>query len=302
MESIPEGTKISSPYPPRVTTLANVVAAFTMKVARPLIWHNVRESWPKRLLGGTCFILRFDAGLIGVTAEHVIKGFEKDAKKPGVKIVCMLRTVPFDLIDAIVDRDAELDIATFSVTEDQLTRSEAVAIDCRAEWPPPEPGMGTALSLAGFPEELKKASSSVEFRAYVSQLFVEDVTEREIIATYEPQRDTRVRAAPEFPDLGANLSGCSGGPALMHVEHNGLLRCFPVGIIVASVPGSAAAGFGFDIIRIRRIDVIREDGTINRPSNDWLPGPSGDSKELSGGVRKLWTRWSIAMRPAKAVR
>ena len=45
--------------------LLNEVAVLTMKVATPLIWHDVRKSCPKRLLGGTCFVLRFDGGLVG---------------------------------------------------------------------------------------------------------------------------------------------------------------------------------------------------------------------------------------------
>jgi hypothetical protein len=50
------GTKMSSPYPftSQEIALANEVAAFTMKVARPLDLADVQESWPKRLLGGTC--------------------------------------------------------------------------------------------------------------------------------------------------------------------------------------------------------------------------------------------------------
>jgi hypothetical protein len=107
----------------------NEVATLTMKVARPLVWHDVQESWPKRLSGGTCFILRFDVGLIGITAEHVVTAFEAEKKKRGAAIDCLLRTVPFDLVGAIVDRDADLDVATFSVTEDQLIKSEALAID-----------------------------------------------------------------------------------------------------------------------------------------------------------------------------
>src|SRR5262245_29238022 len=95
--------------------LLNEVATLTMKVARPLIWHDLRESWPKRLLGGSCFILRFDVGLIGVTAEHVISAFEAEKEKRGAGMGCLLRTIPFDLKGAIVDRDAELDIATFSI-------------------------------------------------------------------------------------------------------------------------------------------------------------------------------------------
>lgn len=88
------------------------VAELTMRVARPLIWHDDREPWPKRLLGGTCFILRFDAGLIGVTADHVITAFE-EAKRASAGITSLLRTVPFDLEGAIVARDDDIDIATF---------------------------------------------------------------------------------------------------------------------------------------------------------------------------------------------
>jgi hypothetical protein len=258
--------------PPKdIAVFQEAVADLTMKVARPLIWHNVREPWPKRLFGGSCFILRFDAGLIGVTAEHVIRAFE-EAKKSSAQIVCLLRTVPFDILGAIVGRNAELDIATFRLTEDELTRSEAIAIDCRAEWPPPEPDKGTALSLAGFPEELKKASSysSVQFAAYVNMPFAEDVTDRDIIATYDPQRDMRVRAAPELPDLGANLSGCSGGPVLMHVQRNGCHRWFPAGLILRG-PRADATPREYDTFQFRRIHFVNADGSIKHQNVDWLP-------------------------------
>ena len=237
-----------------------------------MIWHDVREPWPKRLLGGTCFILRFDAGLIGVTADHVIGAFEED-QKHSAAIICLLRTVPFDLTSAIIDRDADLDIATFSVTEDQLISSEAVAIDCRSGWLPKK---CTALSLAGFPEELKRVSSyrAVEFIAYASLAFVEDITDRDIISVYEPLRDSRIQAAPEFPDLGANLSGCSGGPVLMYVERNGMLRWFPVGLIVGGPTASSDRTMrGGDIFRLRRIHFVKADGSIT--NNVAVSRPAG---------------------------
>jgi hypothetical protein len=251
--------------------LLNEVATLTMKVARPLIWHDVRQSWPKRWLGGTCFILRFDVGLIGITAEHVITAFEAEKEKQGAAIRCLLRTVPFDLTGAIVDRDVELDIATFSVTEDQLIKSEATEIDCRPEWPPPTPDKGRELSLAGFPDELKKESSHpIKFRAYADLTRVEDVTYRDIIATNEPQRDIRIRAAPKLPDLGANLSGCSGGPVLMHAERNGLHRWFPVGLILRG-PRAPSEVREYDIFRFRRIDFVNADGSIRHQNVGWLP-------------------------------
>jgi hypothetical protein len=233
------------------------VADLTMAVARPLICFNTREEWPKRLYGGTCFILRFDAGLIGVTANHVIEAFRRKAHGQEGQFVYLLRTVQIDLMAAIIDRNHERDIATFRVTEDQLIGSEAIAIDCRMEWPPPQPHKGAALSLAGYPEKLKKPSlhSNVEFRAYVNMCFAESVSDNDIGVTYEPGRDFRVRADAEFPDLGANLSGCSGRPVLMHFERNGYHRRFPVGVIIEGLAD-------FDLIRIRRVNAVRLDGTI----------------------------------------
>jgi hypothetical protein len=44
---------------PDEMALHKQVADLTIAVARPLICFNTREEWPKRLYGGTCFILRF---------------------------------------------------------------------------------------------------------------------------------------------------------------------------------------------------------------------------------------------------
>ena len=248
------------------------VAALTLKSARPLIWHDVRAPWPKRLLGGTCFILRFDAGLIGVTAAHVVEAFEEVVRR-NPNVVSLLRTVCFDLTSALIDRDESLDIATFSVTEDQLIESEAMAIDCRSQWPPPAPDRGRELSVGGFPEELVKPSvhDHIGFRGYVSMTRVEDITERDIICTYEPERDFRIVAAPEFPNLGANLSGCSGGPVLMHVERNGLYRWFPAGVVVRGPRASeSAVPREYDMYQFRRIHFVEADGSLRR-QRGWLP-------------------------------
>lgn len=265
-------TATRHPFNSEELALHEKVAALTLKSARPLIWHDVREPWPKRLLGGTCFIFRFDAGLIGVTAAHVVGAFEEVVRRNS-NFVCLLRTVHFDLKNAVIDQDESLDIATFSVTEDQLIESEAMAVDCRSQWPPPTPDRGTALSVSGFPELFVKPSSyyHTEFRAYVSLTRVEDITDRDIISTFEPERDFRVKAASEFPNLGANLSGCSGGPVLMHVERNGLHRWFPVGLVVR---GPRASGEGlpreFDLYQFRRTHFIAPDGSIKR-QRGWLP-------------------------------
>ncbi len=122
---------------------------------------------------------------------------------------------------------------------------------------------------------------SVESRAYGGLPAVEDVTDREIITTYDPSRDKPLHGLPA-PPLGLNLSGCSGGPVLMHGTRNGLIRWFPVGLISGGVDhdNDVALGQGeinrgenaeFDIVRIRRINFIRPDGTLERPAS----GPQG---------------------------
>src|ERR1700687_147899 len=252
------------PATPQELVLINEVAALTMKVARSLLWHDVREPWPKRLPGASCFILRFNSGLVGVTAGHVITAFEEARRQVG-QIVSFLRTVRFDLANSIIDRDAKLDLATFRVTEEQLIESEAVALDCRQEWPPPTPDRGREISFAGFPESLKEGAwpHSREFRAFANMTWVEDITDRRIIATYRPDRDIRVQAAPDIPDLGANWSGCSGGPVLMHVERNGFHRWFPAGLIVGG-PGESSDGAmqDFDTFFFSRIHFLEPNGLI----------------------------------------
>jgi len=262
-------------FTPQEMQLLEEVTAHTVKVARPLVWLDVREPWPKLLLGGTCFIIRFDVGLIGVTADHVIKAFE-ETRMRNSGIVSLLRTVPIDLMAAIIDRDSNLDIATFRVTEAQLIESEAISLDCRGQgWPPPMPDEGRELSFAGFPTVLKKAAAhdKIRFEAFASLTLAESTTAQEIVAIYDPKRDIRARSAPEIPDLGVNLSGCSGGPVLMHAERKGLHRWFPVALILQ---GPRATSDGppreYDTFRFRRVDFVNPDGSLKHPPDvGWLP-------------------------------
>jgi hypothetical protein len=255
-------------------SLIDDVGRLTMQVARPLLWHDLKEPWPKRLRGGSCFALRFDTGIIGITADHVIKAYElaqREMREP----ICLLRTVRLNLLEALIDRDAQLDLATFRVTEAQLNASEAIAIDCRDEWPPPIPDRGREISFGGYPEELTKVcgADGVEFRFAVHITPIDDITDRNIVATYDPARDSRVRAAPEMSELGANWSGCSGGPVLMHVERAGRHRVFAIGAIVEGPGKSATGALGdFDRFIFRRLHCVNVDGTLKKAGMDWLPG------------------------------
>lgn len=243
------------------------VAKLTLQVARPIIWHDPRVGFPKAIEGATCFFLRFEGGIVGITADHVVTTYEAAlAITPG--IVCQLKASrPIDLLGSIVARDERLDLATFTVSEEVVGQAEAVALDCRGDWPPPMPQRGCLLSACGFPELIREvdAQGVGQFKAYGALAAVDDVTDWDIITTYEPERDLDSGLAPK-PPLGFNMSGCSGGPVLAHGLRNGLLRWFPVGMIVRGPRGDGSRLFdGVDIIHSRRIDFIRPDGTIGAP-------------------------------------
>jgi hypothetical protein len=255
------------------------VADFTLRVYTPLFWHDRQVPFPKEVEGGSCFVLRFCERLVGVTADHVLRAYQ--AKRDVIStLVCQLRVMPFLLHEVIIDCDPDLDLATFRLSEAELAKIEGTPVDCRDEWPPPSPARLRALSLAGFPKTMivTYPDRSASFRAYGALPAIEDFNERDILVTYDPARDQHIGTLPR-PPLGLNLSGCSGGPVLMHGTRAGLHRWFPVGMINSGSkkdtgePASRGEAEDFDTIRIRRIHFIREDGTIKRPAQSgWLPG------------------------------
>jgi hypothetical protein len=259
----------------------------TSRIARPLVWTDRYVPWPKILAGASCFILRFESRLVGVTADHVVRAFEK-AERQARELVGILRTSRLDLSSVVIDRNPELDIATFEVSEEQLRESEALAVDCRGEWPPPAPERGQKVSFAGFPEAFKRECSPTysEFRLACSMAEIVDLSEDFILATYNPEVDSRILAAPGFAEVDANWSGCSGGPMLMYVEGEEHYHWYAAGIIVQG-PGTGlesaksppqGAMQGIDKFWFRRSNVIKEDGTLN--GLGWLPGAN-----WSGGTR-----------------
>lgn len=199
----------------------------------------------------------------------------------------MLRTAHLNLSGALIDRDADLDLATFRVTEEQVTESEAHVVDCRIAWPPPAPCPGAAITFTGFPEAFRQACypTQSKFSAASSATWVEDLNDRTIVAKYDPVRgDHRLLAAPDFPDIGANWSGCSGGPVLVHFERDGYHRWHAVGMIVQGPGGNLdGAPNDFDQFVFRRIDFVNADGTLKKSDGGWLP-PRPSVRCVSAGT------------------
>jgi hypothetical protein len=243
-----------------------------LKVARPFYWH-IGERSGGTLRGATAFVLQFDRGFVGITADHVIDEYLKtrDAME-NQKLVCQLSNARIFPEDRIIDRNPYLDIATFEVDEDAIEQSGTVCVDCRKHWPPPDIVKNDYIVLAGFPdsERCKLAVGHYEMRAWGANAVADDVTDKDILTIYDP--DTALTANVPKPPLGFNMSGCSGGPAFLVKTVNGLVRWFPVGLIYKGADGKAQGEFAsFDRIHIRRLSFLQPDGTIGGHETGWLP-------------------------------
>jgi hypothetical protein len=248
------------------------IAAAGLRYARPICWHDNAKTFPKAIVGASCFVLRFATGLVGVTAAHVVREFQK-AKGTTPSLVCQLHLMSLDLNGALIDIDDGLDIATFAISEQELRKTLTDAFDVSARWPldgivKPD----ASIQLIGYPENIRVVNSiekSAVFNAWGALDFIQDYNEREIILTYEPDK---VLGAPAKPPLGYNMSGCSGGPAIVHeLRASNLHVWYPVGLIVGGPRFGEGDAAGFDIIRVRRIDCIHANGHIRRETG-WLPG------------------------------
>jgi hypothetical protein len=254
------------------TAFRKKVARLGLRWGRPICWHDNSLSFPKEVVGASCFFLRFQFGLIGVTAAHVVRHFQR-ALAHCPSLVCQLHLMPFNLDSALIDISDDLDLATFSFSEHALSSSVSLALDMSSPWSPEQViKLGAPIQLIGYLDKARIIQSfdgSAIFNAYGAMGVVEDFTERDIIFAYNPEEAIN---APMKPPLGLNMSGCSGGPAIIHGTRNGLHRWYPVGTIIAGPKKSAGEGIDFDIIRVRRIDCIDPiDGHIRVADSGWLP-------------------------------
>lgn len=259
--------------PPRTQEVMKQLYEFVCRSCFALFWYDNRVAAPQNLRGGSCFILRFDDRLVGVTANHVVEEYIKDRQTMAAP-ACQLWNMPLDLVERVIDRDADLDIATFSVSEVELRKSRGTCFDCTGGLPKQPPVKGDLLSIAGYPElgrRPDKPNQRADLEVYVGFPVVEDVTPREIVMTYDPKQAFSYSATAGLPPLRYNLSGCSGGPTLIYKREP--LLTWRIGGLIVAGPGAEGQGEHneFDLIRVRRIDFIKPDGKLTSGTQGWLP-------------------------------
>ena len=122
----------------------------TLCASTPMLsWHGRRTDGCGIISeGGSAFLVRTPAGSIGVTAGHVLDGFIA-ARSFCKDITATLGGFRFDPEERVIARGSTADIATFSVSEDDLPIIGFSPLE-RA-WRPHTPASGGIVLLAGWP-------------------------------------------------------------------------------------------------------------------------------------------------------
>ena len=251
----------------------NQIIRAALRWSCPVWWYDWQQPFEQlKITGASCFVLKTKSRYVSVTAAHVIHAiFKKRQHTPALD--CRINLTPLFLPLAVIDMNDDLDIATFAICEEKIVDSGISPFDVSVQWPPPEDLVAKQMpiQLVGFPEQLREIDyegHSVACRAYGALALVEDYSDREIIMIYDP---TQCFGKPSLLPLGFNLSGCSGGPAVIHQTLNKIHRWYPVGMILGGPKDSEGDATKFDMIRVRRIDCIDEEGRIGHANPGWLP-------------------------------
>jgi hypothetical protein len=237
----------------------------------PLIWTVDGGNGLERMKGGTVFFLDTGKAVFGVTAAHVVTEFFADSKKPNVQAAIAADRkppMPIPLGDRIIDASAEIDIATFRVSESELQYFDRnLPRGHVGEWPPKLAQVNGPVTYSGFPGVGRRlVAGGRSFGAVSMGGFVTSSHETMISIQIERDELVRLLGDRDMPE-NFNFGGMSGGPLIAIVQAEIMRGWKPAGVIISGPnPGDAPdQDFipGFEVIRARPIHFIKADGTLD---------------------------------------
>ena len=124
-------------------------------MSAPLFWHDQTRPLGRRVLhNGTCCLVNTGDRLIGITACHVYDQYVAD-RRAVPQLDCQLGRTLFDPTANLIDRNQQLDVATFALDEATVRASGGAAHQPAVAWPAPPPPVGSRVMLGGFPGQLR---------------------------------------------------------------------------------------------------------------------------------------------------
>lgn len=245
-----------------------IVASYTT----PFYWVLRDRDGTQQFKGGSLFVLDTGRRVFGVTASHVVEACLEDAKSQTF-VQCMIGSngrvsLPFELKERLIDRHHDVDIATLHFSAEEIRYAgREVLRGSHPKWPPPIPQEDRGVLYCGFPGKGRRIlkPKEISFGCVTMAGLASNCRDASLSILIERENLEQVlgdEAMPEDYDFG----GLSGGPVIAIVQSPTMRSWRPAGVIIQGPNPSGLAGesiSGLEIIRVRPIHFIKEDGFID---------------------------------------
>lgn len=213
-----------------------------------------------KIKNGTITLIDFGKGPIGLTCQHVIKGY-REYKENYEDVLFNIGHVELDPIDQLIDENDQIDLATIELTEQQV---KAITSHCEigscvynpSNWPPTPVKKGEFVAFGGFPGSLQtvKSFNELVFSSWSSGgSLVHSVSEYRFVSPFEREHWIKSFGEPHQMDLH-ELGGMSGSPTFVF---RGVAFEF-VGVLYEYEDN-------FDTVIFTSAHPVKPDGTITSP-------------------------------------
>jgi uncharacterized protein (TIGR02391 family) len=225
----------------------------------PLVWTVNDEHGVKRMKGGTVFFLDTGIRTFAVTAAHVAQEYFDDSKYPNVhaSIACHgKRPLRISLGDRLIDASPEIDIATFSVSPDEIDYLGRTVLRGHVpEWPPKPAQVDGPATYCGFPGLGRRPiAQGVSFGVVAMGGMVSSSHETMTSILLEREEYFRALGDEDMPE-NFNFGGMSGGP-LLAIRQAEIIRTWrPAGVIIQG-PKSPEDFASFRVARLLPREIL----------------------------------------------
>lgn len=202
--------------------LGKELSSFPLLFAKPAFFGQ-RPS-PKRtteVRNGTIALIDLGKGPMGLTCQHVIKGY-REYREKYEGVLFNISNVELDPIDQLIDENEKFDLASIELSDKQITAITSVGkigsfVYKPSSWPPTPPKVNEFVSFGGFPGSLRTVMSfdEIVFSSWSSGASrVDSVGEYRFISPFE--REYWIKSFGEVHHMNLHaLGGMSGSPAFV---------------------------------------------------------------------------------------
>jgi len=231
--------------------ITGILREYLRRSTAPLYWHTPSGDHFKN---GTIFFVDTGTCLIGITAYHVYEGYISDTSKNKINSYVYEGAFEFNMKQRFISGSKEMDIATFSITKEELNKINKRPLDNKEIWPPNPPRENQGIFTIGYPGKerlVDHKNRKIEW-GYIHILCVaKSVANKNITIQLEREYIEPYSTMPFQYDV----AGISGAPVLV-LENNPIFHHRLGGIIYE-------ASIDFGLIFARPASVINVDGSIS---------------------------------------